>query len=289
MLRSMRLCLVLAAVLFSTGAVALKSLTMDPLPRACMRSGTAAVFLFLLLPNARRRPSLRTLLLSCVFALSTSSTVMAVSNAPAATALFLQAISPGLVLIGGALFLKERMQRTDFVSLSLIAAGFTCLMLAPHAASETAPDPARGLAFACVGAVAWACVVLGLRRASSLSTADGDASQQAIAWGNAIACFATLLLAWPLPSVGARDVLVIGYLGVFQIGLAYALLVRGLRSVPAFQASMLLLLEPVLTPVWTFFVHGERPHAWTICGGALALSGSAANAFFASRRSSRAS
>ena len=53
-------------------------------------------------------------------------------------------------------------------------------------------------------------------------------------------------------------------------------------------ASMLLLLEPVLTPVWTFLVHGERPHAWTICGGALALSGSVANAFFASRRNTQA-
>ena len=46
---------------------------------------------------------------------------------------------------------------------------------------------------------------------------------------------------------------------MFQIGLAYGCLIEGLRGVPALEASLLLLLEPVLNPVWAWMVHGERP------------------------------
>jgi DME family drug/metabolite transporter len=34
---------------------------------------------------------------------------------------------------------------------------------------------------------------------------------------------------------------------------------------------MLLLLEPVLNPVWTWLLHGESPSALAIGGGALLL------------------
>ena len=51
----------------------------------------------------------------------------------------------------------------------------------------------------------------------------------------------------------------IGYLGVFQIGLAYLLLSTGIRHLPALEASVLLLAEPALNPVWAWLVHGETP------------------------------
>ena len=67
------------------------------------------------------------------------------------------------------------------------------------------------------------------------------------------------------------DWLMLGYLGAFQIALAYVFLIRGLKHVPALEASLLLLLEPVLNPVWAWMVHGERPGPWSIAGGLLIL------------------
>ncbi len=55
------------------------------------------------------------------------------------------------------------------------------------------------------------------------------------------------------------DWLILRYLGVFQIALAYFLMTRAMRCVPAFEASLLLLLEPVLNPIWTWLVYRERP------------------------------
>jgi drug/metabolite transporter (DMT)-like permease len=77
---------------------------------------------------------------------------------------------------------------------------------------------------------------------------------------------------------GALDWAAIGYLGAVQIGLAYWLFTRGLRSLPALEVSLLVLLEPVLNPLWTWLLHGERPSAVAAAGGALMLAALAARA-----------
>ena len=48
----------------------------------------------------------------------------------------------------------------------------------------------------------------------------------------------------------AADWLVVAYLGVVQIALAYVLVSAGLRHLTALEGMLLLLLEPVLNPVW---------------------------------------
>jgi drug/metabolite transporter (DMT)-like permease len=84
----------------------------------------------------------------------------------------------------------------------------------------------------------------------------------------ALAC-----LPFALPVVDSRptDWLLVAVLGVFQIALAYVFLLGGLKNVGAFEASLLLLLEPVLNPVWAWLVHGERPGSWSMAGGAVIL------------------
>jgi drug/metabolite transporter, DME family len=87
-----------------------------------------------------------------------------------------------------------------------------------------------------------------------------------------------LPLALPVTAVGAVDWALIGFLGVFQIGLAYVFLTRGMRRVPAFEASLLLLAEPVLNPLWTWLVHGETTTLAGTIGALLILAATAASA-----------
>jgi drug/metabolite transporter (DMT)-like permease len=79
------------------------------------------------------------------------------------------------------------------------------------------------------------------------------------------------------------DWVVVGYLGLFQIGLAYVAMTRGLRRSPAFEASLLLLLEPVLNSVWAWLVHAERPGQASLLGCTLILITSLATVFRARR------
>ncbi len=51
----------------------------------------------------------------------------------------------------------------------------------------------------------------------------------------------------------------------------YVLVTVAIRSVPALEAALLVLLEPALNPVWAWLVHGERPGTWSLCSGTLIL------------------
>jgi drug/metabolite transporter (DMT)-like permease len=78
-------------------------------------------------------------------------------------------------------------------------------------------------------------------------------------------------MALPLGPVTPLDLATLVYLGALQIGLAYAFLVRAVRHVGAVEASLLLLLEPVLNPVWAWVLSGEIPGAAALAGGAMIL------------------
>jgi drug/metabolite transporter (DMT)-like permease len=76
---------------------------------------------------------------------------------------------------------------------------------------------------------------------------------------------------------GARplDWALIGYLGTFQIALAYYLVSRAMRTVTALDTALLLLLEPVLNPIWVWRLHGETPGPLAMTGSALVLTATA--------------
>jgi drug/metabolite transporter (DMT)-like permease len=66
--------------------------------------------------------------------------------------------------------------------------------------------------------------------------------------------------------------------GMFQMGLPYLLFARGVCSVPGHEASGIVLLEPILVPVWVYIAwsHSETyqsPQWWTLAGGMLILVG----------------
>jgi drug/metabolite transporter (DMT)-like permease len=49
------------------------------------------------------------------------------------------------------------------------------------------------------------------------------------------------------------------------------LVTSALRHIPALEASLILLIEPVLNPVWAWLFQGERPGPWAVLGGAIIL------------------
>jgi len=66
-----------------------------------------------------------------------------------------------------------------------------------------------------------------------------------------------------------KDLVISLYLGVFQVGVGFALMVLGTRYVPAAQVGLLALVEPVLAPLWVWLGVGEVPGLATMVGGAI--------------------
>jgi drug/metabolite transporter (DMT)-like permease len=65
--------------------------------------------------------------------------------------------------------------------------------------------------------------------------------------------------------------MMLAFLGVFQIAIAYAFFSSGLKRIYAVEASIIALIEPVLNPVWVFIGYGETPSLTAIIGGLIIL------------------
>jgi drug/metabolite transporter (DMT)-like permease len=143
----------------------------------------------------------------------------------------------------------------------------------------TAPDPFLGNILGALAGLSWAVTILGLRWLGRDEAGGSQSAGAAVLAGNLIACIACLPMALPVLHSRPADWLIVGYLGVFQIGLAYVWLTIGVRRVPALEASLLLLLEPVLNAVWAWLVHAERPGPWSLAGCLVILLATSARAF----------
>ncbi|GAC1606349.1 MAG: hypothetical protein NVS4B10_20460 [Myxococcales bacterium] len=86
---------------------------------------------------------------------------------------------------------------------------------------------------------------------------------------------AAVALPFAAPSIGAAltplGAVSLLYLGIVQLGVAYLLFAKGLKRVPASEASLVSMLEPVFNPLWVFLGTGERPGPWALLGGAVVI------------------
>jgi len=268
-----RLLVLAAALLFSTGGAAIKATSLTAWQVASFRSGVAALALLLLLPGSRRRPDRPTLLVGIVYGLTMVLFVAANKLTTAANAIYLQSTAPLYILLAAPLLLREPVKRADVIFMLALAAGLAAFFVGEEPPRESAPNPGLGNLVAVASGLSWAGTVIGLRWLSRRTT-SALATQPALVVGNVFACLMALPLALPA-AVSGTDLAIILWLGVVQIGLAYVCLTMGLAGVPALEASLLLLVEPVLNPVWAWVAQGEEPGKWAIAGGAIILAATA--------------
>ena len=272
-----RLSVLAAALLFSTGGAAIKGTAMTGIQVAGFRSAVAAAAIALLLPAARRGFGLSLLPAALAYAVTLFSFVVATKLTTSASAIFLQSTAPLWVLVLAPVLLGEPIRRAELPFVALAAAGLTLVFLGSRDPVATAPRPELGNALALASGLSYALLMILMRR---LSRAEGarDRSLAAMVLGNAITFLACLPFAFPVVGATVQDAAAIAYLGVVQIGLAYWLFARGLRALSALEVSLLALVEPVLNPLWTWILHGERPGALALTGGAVMIAALAARA-----------
>lgn len=271
-----------AAALFSTAGTAIKATTMTSWQVAGLRAGVAALAIFVLLRETGFRASGRAALVGLAYAATVILFVQANKLTTAANAIFIQSTSPIYILLLGPRLLGERARRGDLVFLAAIVVAVALILVGLDAPVATAPNPFLGNMMATASGFTCGLLMLGLRW---LARAEHAGSASAVLFGNLVAFLVCLPMMVPLGNVRATDWLVVGYLGVFQIGLAYAFLTRAMVHVSALEAALLLSLEPVLAPFWALLVHGERPGAWSLAGGLIILGATAARTIEDVRRS----
>jgi len=275
-----RLQILMAALLFSTGGAAIKAVSLTAWQTAAVRSSIAALALTLLMPAWRRGWTRRTLLVGSAYGATMVLFVLGNKLTTNANIIFLQATAPLYLLLVGPLLLREKIRPREVAVGAALTLGMALFFVGFESPQETAPNPRLGNLLGAFAGLTWALTLAGLRWLGRGTPVPGtDPAGTAVVAGNVIAGLACLPLAFPFGPTAPTDWALVAYLGLFQIGLAYVFMTRGVRGVGALEASLLLILEPVAGVFWTWLVHGERPVGWAIAGCMVILIATVINTF----------
>lgn len=271
-----------AAVLWSTGGLFIKWVSLDALGVTMWRSLLAGVTIALLTRPPFVKPW-RVNALTWGLALSYAATMLlfvtATKTTTAANAIFLQYTAPLYLLVLGALFLGERATRLD---IGTVAVAFSGMALFFVGRLET--DELWGNVAALSSGVTLAIMMTLLRH----KRCGPHTRPQAMILGNAVLVVGLLAVnagrgAGSAFTPGPADIAGLLFLGIVQIGVAYIFFGFAMARVQALEASLIGMLEPVLNPVWVFIFLGETPGWWAVLGGTILVSAVATRTWLTER------
>jgi DME family drug/metabolite transporter len=267
-----------AALLWSTGSLFLKSTPLGTLELSFGRSLFAAVTVAVLTRREGFRVNALTLVSSVLYAALLLLFVAANKLTTAANAIFLQYTAPVYVLLLEPWLFRERFRRSDIFVVAACVVGMSLFFV-----GRLRPQDVTGNLTALASGLCFALFMLSLRGASA-SRVNRASS---VIYGNLLICLVTLpSFARVAGELTTRDVLIVVYLGVVQIGLAYTLFTLGIaRGVRSLDAGVVGYIEPMLNPVWVFLFLGERPSNWAMLGGSIIIAAVLVHTVALARRS----
>ncbi len=258
--RQGRLLIAAAALLWSTGGLAIKLVPLPAIGVVFWRSFVSFVFMVAVFRPSGERWRKASVSTAAVYALMILTFVTATKTTTAANAIFLQYTGPFYVLALAPFVLKERFRGADAAALAAALGGMSLFFVGRLGSGQLV-----GNLVGVVSGFFFGVTVLLLRR---------DTSRDALAsviLGNLFAALLSFPFALGHLALDAKGLAVVLFLGVVQMGISYALFVKGLAVVTAAEASLLGMLEPLFNPVWAFLGIGERPSGWALLGGGIVL------------------
>jgi drug/metabolite transporter (DMT)-like permease len=264
-----RRCIVAAAVLWSLSGVITKALTdLDGGSIAFYRGLFAGLALLPLVRRSSRQFRASMLPLMVGFGAMTGLYIGAIKATTAANAIFLQYSAPFWAVPLSLLILRERPDRRSLWGIAVAVLGIALIVVLGGGGG---PNDGLGIAMGLGSGLGFAAVGVGLR---SFRRLDPMWLSSVNNLGGAVVIGGWLLMmtgSLPIPTAPQAAIL-FGF-GVIQMAIPYVLFARGLRDVPAPEASLIALIEPVLNPIWVMIFIGEFPKWPTWVGGAFLLAG----------------
>jgi len=259
--------MVAAPVLWSTAGVVTRHVERaTPFEMVFYRSLFAFLFVGLALLALKKNPfriAPAAFVSGGLWALMFTTFMIALSLTSTANTLVVMSLAPLLTTILASLFLKDPVPTGTW-----FAAGAATLGIAWMFGSDLnahSPRDLLGMLIALSVPIASATNFIVLRASSA--TTD---LRSAVMLGGLLSAAICLPLALPFQAT-AKDVALLAFLGVFQLGLPCMLLVLASRKLLAPEISLIALLEVLLGPLWAWLGANEVPARATLTGGAIVL------------------
>jgi drug/metabolite transporter (DMT)-like permease len=265
-----------AALLWSTGGLFIKWTTLSAYELSFGRSLLAALTVAFFTRREGFGLNRITALASLLYAALLMLFVLATKQTTAANAIFLQYTAPIYVLILEPLIYKEKFRPSDLVVVMVCIAGMSLFFV-----GKLRPEDVSGNILALASGLCFAFYFLLLRHSSSRDVNRASS----VIYGNLIIVILTAPLGLAaLPHLHTHDALIVLYLGIVQIGLAYTLFTLGMaRGVRSLDAGIVGYIEPVLNPIWVFLILGERPSQWALIGGTIIIGAVVAHTIYGAK------
>jgi len=276
-----------AALCWSTGGILVRSAELtDPWEIVLWRSAFMVLFVaawLAVLHRGRVVPSIAAvgrpgLLSGLALAATFFLFILALTRTTVANTLVLMSTGPFFVAVAGRLFLGERVPARTWLAIAVALAGIALMF-----ADGLGGGQVSGNLLALGVPVAFALNIVVLRR----HHASVDLVP-AVMLAGLISIVVAAPLAWPL-TASARDLVVLGVMGVVQLGAGCVFMTMASRYLSAGEIGLLALLETVLGPLWVWLGVGERPSEVALAGGTIVLGALVANTVAGMRRGAAAS
>jgi drug/metabolite transporter (DMT)-like permease len=276
--------MVAAPVLWSSAGVVTRHIERaQPFEQVFWRSLFAFLFVavFLLIRRAHPWQAVRAagwpgLVSGAMWAIMFTAFLFALSLTTTANTLVMMSVSPLLTAVVAKIALRDPVPWRTWLAAVAAAVGIAWMFSA-----EFDPRHVAGMMVAFIIPVAAAINVVTLRAAATQRDLHLDLVP-AVMLGGALSCLLALPFAAPFEA-SARDIVLLAFLGFFQLGLPCMLLVIASRTLLAPEIALLGLLEVVLGPLWAWLGAGEEPGRATLLGGAIVLMALACNELAATR------
>lgn len=253
--------LAITAILWSTSGVFVKILDWQPVAILAGRSFFAAIVFLIYLRRIPTRFGLWQLLAASMFILTQFLFITSTKMTTAANSIFLQYTMPIYVVLLAYWFLGEKPTRTDWLAMLVIFIGLTLFF-----GDELSSEGFYGNLLAILSGVTGAIMMVSFR-----AQKDGNPAES-----NLLAFLVTATFGFPFiikETWTVNSILILAFLGIVQIGFAFIFFTKGIKHIPALEANLIGMLEPVLNPIWVFLFYGESMGRFAIIGGIVVLSG----------------
>jgi len=252
--------IVIAALLWSTGGLFIKLIPLEALQISGVRSVFAAATFFALYRKECFHINPMSFVSGIFYAGILILFVLATKMTTAANAIFLQYTAPIYVLLLEPLLLKTKLRPINIITIVVTFIGMGLFFVGRLSAGNM-----FGNILALFSGVAFAGFLLSMRKNHD------DHQIASIFWGNIIVILFCSPHVVTITTLSMKTISMIAFLGIVQIGIAYAAFSYGLKKVEAIEASLISIIEPVLNPIWVFIGYGEQPTPFAILGGIVIL------------------
>lgn len=229
----------LSAVLFSIGGICIKMVPWNAMSINSARNLISATMIGIYMRAARHRIVINPAVLFGALCTTATTTLYVLANkmTTAANTIVLQFTAPVFVVLFSWLFFRKKPRKLDMITIVFVLIGIVFFFVDGLSTGST-----LGNMLALVSGVTYAGVFM----MNSFSHSD---SLSSIFLGQCISAVMGFPFLLQETDFGFQAVLGILLLGIFQVGLAYILLSKGLKSTSAVTASLTSAIEPILNPI----------------------------------------